>query len=42
MPGHVVDRRCNTPVESFIVHSPCIEQVEPGCDGRASSVLKLP
>jgi hypothetical protein len=29
MPGHVVDRRCDTPIESFVVHSLCIEQVEP-------------
>jgi hypothetical protein len=29
MLGHVVDRRCDTPVESFIVYFPCIEQVEP-------------
>jgi hypothetical protein len=29
MLGHVVDRGCDTLVESFIVHSPCIEQVEP-------------
>jgi hypothetical protein len=29
MPGHVVDRRCDTLVESFAVHSPCIKQVEP-------------
>jgi hypothetical protein len=29
MPGHVIDRGCDTPVESFVVHSPCIEQVEP-------------
>jgi hypothetical protein len=29
MPGHVVDHGCDTPVESFVVHSPCIEQVEP-------------
>jgi hypothetical protein len=42
IPGHVVDRGCDTPVESFVVHSPCIEQVEPSCDGRAGSVLKLP
>ena len=27
--GHVVDRGCDTPVESFVVHSPFIEQVEP-------------
>jgi hypothetical protein len=42
MPGHVVDHRCDTPIESFVVHSPCIEQVEPGCDGRAGFVSKLP
>jgi hypothetical protein len=29
MLGHVVDRGCDTPDESFVVHSPCIEQVEP-------------
>jgi hypothetical protein len=29
MLGHVVDRRCDTPAESFVVDSPCIEQVEP-------------
>jgi hypothetical protein len=27
--GHVVDRGCDTPVESFVVHSLSIEQVEP-------------
>jgi hypothetical protein len=31
--GHVVDRGCDTPVESFVVHSPFVEQVEPGCEG---------
>jgi hypothetical protein len=25
MPGHVVDHGCDTSVESFVVHSPCIE-----------------
>jgi hypothetical protein len=29
MSGHVVDCGCDTPVEFFVVHSPCIEQVEP-------------
>jgi hypothetical protein len=28
MLGHMVDHGCDTPVESFVVHSPCIEQVE--------------
>ena len=27
IPGHVVDRGCDTPVESFVVHSPNIGQV---------------
>jgi hypothetical protein len=29
MLGHVVDRGYVTPVESFVVHSPYVEQVEP-------------
>jgi hypothetical protein len=28
IPGHTINRGCDTPVKSFIVHSPCIEQVE--------------
>jgi hypothetical protein len=28
MPGHVVDHGCDTPIESFVVHFPCIKQVE--------------
>jgi hypothetical protein len=31
--GHMVDRGCDTPIESFIVHSPFVERVEPGCEG---------
>ena len=31
--GHVVDRECDTLVESFVVHSLFVEQVEPGCEG---------
>ena len=34
--GHVVDCGCDTPVESFVVHSPFVEQVEPGCEGSQS------
>jgi hypothetical protein len=30
--GHVVDHRCDTPVDSFVVHSLFVEQVEPGCE----------
>ena len=32
--GHVVDRGCDTPVESFVVHSPFVEHVERDCEGR--------
>jgi hypothetical protein len=42
MLGHVVDRGYDTLVESFVVHSPYVEQVEPGYKGRAGYVLKLP
>ena len=37
--GHVVDRGCDTPVESFVVHSPFVEQVEHGCEGRQALFL---
>jgi hypothetical protein len=37
--GHVVDRRCDTPVESFVVHSPFVEQVEAGCEGSQALFL---
>jgi hypothetical protein len=29
---HVVDRECDILVESFVVHSPSIEQVGPNCE----------
>jgi hypothetical protein len=29
MSGYVVDHGCDTPIESFVIHSPSIEQVEP-------------
>jgi hypothetical protein len=29
MSGHMVDRGCDTPFESFVVHSLYVEQVEP-------------
>ena len=32
-PSHVVDHECDILVESFVVHSPFVEQVEPGCEG---------
>jgi hypothetical protein len=41
MSGHVVDHGCDTLFESFVVYSPYVEQVEPGYEGRAGSVLEL-
>ena len=37
--GHVVDGGCDTPVEFFVVHSPFVEQVEPGCEGSQALFL---
>ena len=31
--GHVVDRGCYTPIESFVVHSPFVEHIECDCEG---------
>jgi hypothetical protein len=39
MLGHVVDRESDTFVESFVVHSPYVEQVEPGCKGSLALFL---
>ena len=36
--GHMVDHGCDTPIESFVVHSPFLEQVEPSCEGRLLAV----
>jgi hypothetical protein len=32
MPGHVVDHGFDTPIESFVVHFPYVEVVEPSYD----------
>ena len=32
--GHVVNRECDTLVESFVVHSSFVEQVKRDCEGR--------
>ena len=37
--GHVVDRECDTLVESFVVHSPFVEQIELGCERRQALFL---
>jgi hypothetical protein len=39
IPGHVVDCKCNTLVESFVVHSPFVGQVGPGCEGNQALFL---
>ena len=40
IPGHEVDRGCDTPVESFVVHSPIIGiQVGSSYEGRQALFL---
>jgi hypothetical protein len=40
--GHMVDRGCNTTVESFVVHSPNIgHRSRARCKGREKYVLEL-
>jgi hypothetical protein len=39
IPGHMVDYRSDTPIESFVVHFPNIGQVGPGCEGRLTLFL---
>ena len=37
--GHMMDHGCDTPIESFVVHSPFVEQVEPSYEGRQALFL---
>ena len=37
--GHVVDRKCDTLVESFVVYSPNIGQVGSSCEGSQALFL---
>jgi hypothetical protein len=39
IPGHVVDHECDTPIESFVVHSPNIGQVGSSYEGRQALFL---
>jgi hypothetical protein len=39
IPGHVVDRGCDTPIESFVVHSLNIGQVGSSYKGRQALFL---
>ena len=36
---HMVDRECDTLVESFVVHSPFVGQVGPSCEGNQALFL---
>ena len=36
---HMVDRECDTLVESFVVHSPFVGQVGPCCEGNRALFL---
>ena len=38
-PGYVVDHECDILIESFVVHSPNVGQVEPGCEGSQALFL---
>ena len=37
--GHVVDHGCDTPIDSFVVHSPFVEHVERDCECRQALFL---
>jgi hypothetical protein len=39
---HVVDRGCDKPVESYVVHPPCVGLVEPGLEGGEDCVFDSP
>ena len=39
--GHVVDHGCDTPIESFVVHSLFVEHVERDCEGRQALFLNF-
>ena len=39
IPSHVVDRKCDILVESFVVHSSSVEQVRPNCEGSQALLL---
>jgi hypothetical protein len=42
MPGRVVDRECDRPVESYVVHPPRVGLVEPGLEGGDDYVSDPP
>jgi hypothetical protein len=42
MSGGVVDRECDRPVESYVVHPLCVGLVEPGLEGGDDYVSDPP
>jgi hypothetical protein len=42
MSGHVVDRGCDKPVESYVVHPLCVRLVEPDLEGGDEYVSDPP
>jgi hypothetical protein len=42
IPSCVVDRGCDRPVESYVIHSPCVGLVEPGLEGGDDYVSDPP
>jgi hypothetical protein len=38
-PGCVVDRGCDRPIESYVVHLPCVGQIEPSLEGGEGYVF---
>jgi hypothetical protein len=41
-PGRVVDRGCDRPIESYVVHLPCVGLIEPGLEGGKDYVSDPP
>jgi hypothetical protein len=41
-PGRVVDHGCDRPVESYVVHPPCVGLIEPGLEGGEDYVFDPP
>jgi hypothetical protein len=42
MPGRVVDGVCDRPIESYVVHPPCVGLAELGLEGGEDYVFDPP
>jgi hypothetical protein len=42
MSGRVVDHGCDWPIESYVVHPPCVGLVEPGHEGGEDYISNPP